>query len=98
LNAVSSDIREVVKKSHRDIFKRLLISTKRGLVMGSPAKQTIIAQMPEELAVAAEDLAIEMGSSIRRHQQVLTGLADVDEGRVVSCADMLDFIVRLKTE
>jgi hypothetical protein len=23
---------------------------------------------------------------------------DVDEGRVVSCADMLDFIARLKTE
>ncbi|WP_261152779.1 hypothetical protein [Serratia quinivorans] len=73
MNAVSSDIREVVKKSHRGIFKRLLISTKRGLVMGSPAKQTIIAQMPDELAVAAEC-------------------------RVVSCADTLDFIARLKTE
>ncbi|WP_261109953.1 transcriptional regulator [Serratia quinivorans] len=64
--------------------------------MSSPEKQTIRAQIPVEFTDAAEELAIEMDSSIRRHQQVLTGLADVDKGRKVSRADMLDFIARLK--
>lgn len=64
--------------------------------MGSPAKQTLSAQISVELAVAVEDLTNEFYSSKRRHQQVLAGLADVDEGRVVSHADMLDFTARLK--
>ncbi|CAI1852692.1 putative plasmid-related protein [Serratia proteamaculans] len=80
--------------------------------MGSPAKQTISAQIPVELAAAVEDLANELDRSKswvikealtsmleareRRHQRVLAGLADVDEGRIVSHADMLDFTARLK--
>lgn len=80
--------------------------------MGSPAKQTISAQIPVELAAAVEDLAKELDRSKswvikealtsmleareRRHQMVLAGLADVDEGRIVSHADMLDFTARLK--
>jgi predicted transcriptional regulator len=64
--------------------------------MSSSAKQTISAQISLELAVAVEDLTNEFYSSKRQHQQVLAGLADVDEGRVVSHADMLDFTARLK--
>ncbi|AEF43654.1 putative plasmid-related protein [Serratia sp. AS12] len=66
--------------------------------MGSSEKQTISAQIPVGLAVAVEDLTNEFYSSKRWHRQVLAGLADVDEGRVVSHVDMLDFIASLKTE
>lgn len=66
--------------------------------MGSSEKQAISAQIPLELAAAVEDLTNEFYNSIRRHQQVLTGLTDVDEGRIVSRVDMLDFIARLKAE
>ncbi|MDR0805363.1 MAG: ribbon-helix-helix domain-containing protein [Enterobacteriaceae bacterium] len=80
--------------------------------MGSPVKQTISAQIPIELALAVENLAVELDRSKswvikeallsmlaereRRHQSVLAGLADVDAGRVVSHADMLDFARSLK--
>ncbi|CRG50307.1 TPA: CopG family ribbon-helix-helix protein [Yersinia enterocolitica] len=76
------------------------------------AKQTISAQIPSELAAAVENLAIELDRSKswvikealtamieereRRHQQILKGLADVDAGRVVSHADVVDFANKLK--
>lgn len=66
--------------------------------MYSPAKQVISAQMLVELAAAVEDMANELDRSKRRHQRVMAGLADVDEGRIVSHADMLDFTVRLKEQ
>ncbi|MBK5144590.1 ribbon-helix-helix protein, CopG family [Budviciaceae bacterium BWR-B9] len=82
--------------------------------MGSHTKQTISAQIPIELALAVENLAIELDRSKswiikeallsmlaereRRHQSVLAGLADVDAGRVVSHSDMVDFANRLKQE
>lgn len=82
------------------------------ILMGSHTKQTISAQIPVELALAVENLAIELDRSKswiikeallsmlaereRRHQNVLTGLADVDAGRVVSHSDMVDFTNRLK--
>lgn len=74
--------------------------------------QTINAQIPVELVAAVEQLAVELGCSRnwiinealtrflaereRRHQSILTGLADVDAGRVASHADMVDFANRLK--
>lgn len=80
--------------------------------MGSSAKQTISAQIPVELALAVENLAIELDRSKswiikealllvlaereRRHQSVQVGLADVDAGRVVSQTGMVDFVNRLK--
>ncbi|AWH90105.1 CopG family ribbon-helix-helix protein [Limnobaculum parvum] len=80
--------------------------------MGSHSKQTISAQIPVELALAVEELAIELDRSKswiikealltmlaereRRHQSVLKGLTDVDTGRVVSHSDMVDFADRLK--
>ena len=80
--------------------------------MVSAAKQTISAQMPVELALAVENLAVELDRSEswvikeallsmltereRRHQSIQAGLADVDAGRVVSHSDMLDFANRLK--
>ncbi len=80
--------------------------------MGSSAKQTISAQIPVELALAVENLAVELDRSKswiikeallsmlaereRRHQSVLEGLADVDAGRVMSHSDMVDFAERLK--
>lgn len=80
--------------------------------MGSSAKQTISAQIPVELALAVENLAIELDRSKswiikeallsmlaereRRHQNVQAGLADVDAGRVVAHAGMVDFANRLK--
>ncbi|MEI7311019.1 ribbon-helix-helix domain-containing protein [Pectobacterium carotovorum] len=80
--------------------------------MGQFAKQTISAQILAELAVAVESLAIELDRSkswvikealtamiegrARRYQQILKGLADVDAGRVVSHADVIDFANKLK--
>ncbi|EBF9515808.1 transcriptional regulator [Salmonella enterica subsp. enterica serovar Kingston] len=70
------------------------------------------AQIPVELALAVENLAVELDRSKswvikeallsmlaereRRHQSIQTGLADVDAGRVVSHSDMVDFANRLK--
>ncbi|EAB5441801.1 CopG family ribbon-helix-helix protein [Salmonella sp. 741265106_PSA] len=70
------------------------------------------AQIPVELALAVENLAVEMDRSKswvikeallsmlaereRRHQSIQAGLADVDAGRVVSHSDMVDFANRLK--
>lgn len=80
--------------------------------MGTPSKKTISAQIPAELAAAVESLAIELDRSKswvikealtamieereRRHQMVQKGLADVDAGKVVSHADVLDFANELK--
>ncbi|HFZ8996107.1 TPA: CopG family ribbon-helix-helix protein [Citrobacter freundii] len=80
--------------------------------MNSSSKQTISAQIPVELALAVENLAIELDRSKswiikeallsmlaereRRHQSVQEGLADVDAGRVVSHASTVDFANRLK--
>ncbi|EKB9959367.1 ribbon-helix-helix protein, CopG family [Salmonella enterica] len=70
------------------------------------------AQIPVELALAFENLAVELDRSKswvikeallsmlaereRRHQSIQAGLADVDAGRVVSHSDMVDFANRLK--
>ncbi|EEG7301288.1 ribbon-helix-helix protein, CopG family [Salmonella enterica] len=70
------------------------------------------AQIPVELALAVENLAVELDRSKswvikeallsmlaereRRHQSIQAGLADVDVGRVVSHSDMVDFANRLK--
>ncbi|EAA1021868.1 ribbon-helix-helix protein, CopG family [Salmonella enterica] len=70
------------------------------------------AQIPVELALAVENLAVELDRSKswvikeallfmlaereRRHQSIQAGLADVDAGRVVSHSDMVDFANRLK--
>ncbi|AXD92684.1 TPA: ribbon-helix-helix protein, CopG family [Salmonella enterica] len=70
------------------------------------------AQIPVELALAVENLAVELDRSkswiikeallsmlaerARRHQTIQAGLADVDAGRVVSHSDMVDFANRLK--
>jgi len=80
--------------------------------MGSLKKQTISAQIPTELANALENLAVELDRSKswiikealttmlaereRRHQSIQAGLADVDAGRVVSHADIVEFGHRLK--
>lgn len=80
--------------------------------MVSSAKQTISAQVPVELALAVENLAIELDRSKswvikeallsmlaereRRQQSIQAGLADVDAGRVVNHSDMVDFANRLK--
>ncbi|RJL23762.1 CopG family ribbon-helix-helix protein [Pectobacterium polaris] len=80
--------------------------------MGTPSKKTISAQIPAELAAAVESLAIELDRSKswvikealtamieereRRHQRVLKGLADVEEGRVVRHSDMLNSIDKSK--
>ena len=80
--------------------------------MVSSDKQTIIAQIQVELALAVENLAVELDRSKswvikeallsmlaereRRHQSIQAGLADVDAGRVVSHSDMVDFANRLK--
>lgn len=82
------------------------------ILIGQSAKQTISAQIPAELAAAVENLAIELDRSKswvikealtamieereRRHQRILKGLADVDTGRVVSHADVIDFANKLK--
>lgn len=82
------------------------------MLMGQLAKQTISAQISAELAAAVENLAIELDRSKswvikevltamieereRRHQQILKGLADVDAGRVVSHAYVVDFADKLK--
>ncbi|EOB5138471.1 CopG family ribbon-helix-helix protein [Salmonella enterica] len=70
------------------------------------------AQIPVELALVVENLAVELDRSKswvikeallsmlaereRRHQSIQAGLADVDAGRVVSHSDMVDFANRLK--
>ncbi|EAO0850576.1 TPA: CopG family ribbon-helix-helix protein [Salmonella enterica subsp. enterica serovar Oranienburg] len=70
------------------------------------------AQIPVELALAVENLAVELDRSKSwvikeallsmlaerelRHQSIQAGLADVDAGRVVSHSDMVDFANRLK--
>ncbi|HIC3732424.1 TPA: CopG family ribbon-helix-helix protein [Salmonella enterica subsp. enterica serovar Schwarzengrund] len=70
------------------------------------------AQIPVELALAVENLAVELDRSKswvikeallsmlaereRRHQSIQAGLADVDAGRVVSHSDIVDFANRLK--
>ncbi|EAT1824431.1 ribbon-helix-helix protein, CopG family [Salmonella enterica subsp. enterica serovar Montevideo] len=70
------------------------------------------AQIPVELVLAVENLAVELDRSKswvikeallsmlaereRRHQSIQAGLADVDAGRVVSHSDMVDFANRLK--
>ncbi|EBF7236714.1 ribbon-helix-helix protein, CopG family [Salmonella enterica subsp. enterica serovar Mbandaka] len=70
------------------------------------------AQIPVELALAVENLAVELDRSKswvikeallsmlaereRRHQSIQAGLADVDAGRVVSHSDMVDFANLLK--
>ncbi len=75
-------------------------------------KQTLSIQLPAELATEVEKLAMEMGRSTswvveealralvkkmqRHHQQILQGLTDVDTGRVVDHADVVDFANRLK--
>lgn len=80
--------------------------------MGTSAKQTISVQVPAELARAVEDLAIELDRSKswivkeallsmlaereRRHQSVQEGLDDVDAGRVITHAAMVDFADQLK--
>ena len=80
--------------------------------MVSSAKQTISAQIPVELALAVENLAVELDRSKswvikeallsmlaereRHHQSIQAGLADVDAGRVVIYSDMVDFANRLK--
>lgn len=80
--------------------------------MGTPSKKTISAQIPAELAAAVESLAIELDRSKswvikealtamieereRRHQMVQKGLVDVDAGKVVSHADVLDVANELK--
>ncbi|KHN90165.1 transcriptional regulator [Pectobacterium actinidiae] len=80
--------------------------------MGQPAKQTISAQIPAELAAAVESLAIELDRSKswvikealtamieareQRHQTIQKGLADVEEGRVVRHSDMLNSIDKSK--
>ena len=80
--------------------------------MVSSAKQTISAQIPVELALAVENLAIELDRSKswiikealvsmlaereRRHQSIQVGIADVDAGRVVNHSEMVDFANRLK--
>lgn len=85
---------------------------KEVIPMGSHTKQTISAQIPQELAESVEKLAIELDRSKswiikealrnmlaereRRHQSIQAGLDDVDDGRVVSHSSMLDFARRLK--
>ncbi|MDE8754084.1 ribbon-helix-helix domain-containing protein [Pectobacterium polaris] len=80
--------------------------------MGTPSKKTISAQIPAELAAAVENLAIKLDRSKswvikealtvmieereRRHQMVQKGLTDIDAGKVVSHADVLDFANELK--
>lgn len=80
--------------------------------MEQRAKQTLSIQLPAALATEVEKLAMELGRSTswvveealraivkktqRHHQQILQGLADVDAGRVVDHADMVDFANRLK--
>ncbi|KFX02040.1 MULTISPECIES: CopG family ribbon-helix-helix protein [Pectobacterium] len=80
--------------------------------MGTPSKKTLSAQIPAGLAAAVESLAIELDRSKswvikealtemiekreRRHQMVQKGLADVDAGKVVNHADVLDFANELK--
>ncbi|PWD68046.1 CopG family ribbon-helix-helix protein [Pectobacterium parmentieri] len=80
--------------------------------MGQPAKQTISAQIPAELAAAVESLAIELDRSKswvikealtamietreQRHQAIQKGLVDVEEGRVVRHSDMLNIIDKSK--
>ena len=75
-------------------------------------KQTLSIQLPAELATEVEELAMELCKSTswvveealraivkktqRQHQQILQGLADIDAGRVVNHADMVDFANRLK--
>ncbi len=75
-------------------------------------KQTLSIQLAAELVTEVEKLAMEQGKSTswvveealraivkktqRHHQQILKGLADVDEGRVVDHADMVDFANLLK--
>lgn len=80
--------------------------------MEQHVKQTLSIQLPTALAAEVEKLAMELGRSTswvveealraivkkteRHHQQILQGLADVDAGRAVNHADMLDFASRLK--
>lgn len=80
--------------------------------MEQHVKQTLGIQLPTELAAEVEKLAMELGRSPswvveeplreivkkteRHHQQILQGLADVDTGRVVEHADMVDFANQLK--
>ncbi|MDX5629549.1 MULTISPECIES: ribbon-helix-helix domain-containing protein [unclassified Brenneria] len=80
--------------------------------MRQPAKKTISAQIPVELAAAVESLAIELDRSKswvikealtamieareQRHQAIQKGLVDVEEGRVVRHSDMLNIIDKLK--
>ncbi|CAI0700243.1 Uncharacterised protein [Serratia fonticola] len=75
-------------------------------------KQTISAQIPAEPAVAVENLAIDLDrskswvikepltaiieESERRHQQILKDFADVDAGRVINHADVIDFASKIK--
>lgn len=82
--------------------------------MRSSAKQTISAQIPVELAQAVERMAEELDRSKswiikealismlaereRRHQDVLAGLTDVEAGRVVGHAEIMDFAAKLKKE
>ncbi|CQI89152.1 CopG family transcriptional regulator [Yersinia rohdei] len=80
--------------------------------MKQHVKQTLSIQLPSALASEVEELAIELDRSTswvveealraivktteRHHQQILQGLADVDGGRVMNHADMVDFANRLK--
>lgn len=78
--------------------------------MGTPAKQTISAQIPVELALAVENLSLELDRSkswiikealismlaAREWRQQSVQSADVNAGRVVSHSDMVDFANRLK--
>ncbi|QDX98803.1 ribbon-helix-helix protein, CopG family [Pectobacterium carotovorum subsp. carotovorum] len=81
--------------------------------MRASTKKTISAQIPVELAVAVENLAIELGRSKswvikealsaiievreRRHQTLQKGLTDVDAGHVAEHCDVIDFASKLKT-
>ncbi|WP_118986895.1 CopG family ribbon-helix-helix protein [Photorhabdus sp. CRCIA-P01] len=81
--------------------------------MSISAKQTITAQIPIKLATAINDLAKELDRSKswiikealtsmieereRRHQMILSGLTDVDTGRIVSHSDVINFASKLKT-
>lgn len=76
------------------------------------SKHTITAQIPFDLAVAIDELAKELDRLTSglvkegligllerrelRHQAILAGLADVDAGRVISHADVVNFVDRIK--
>jgi len=63
------------------------ISRARGLAVGQDRSKSWIIK---------EALTTMLAERERRHQSIQAGLADVDAGRVVSHADMVEFGHRLK--